>query len=539
MNTRILIGALTALLIASILAAPAAMAADWGAFQKDKHNTGLTSDKAPITNPYGNGISWEKSFAFGGWSGFDEAPVVVGDTVYVVGADNKVRAMNKTTGVLKWETPTSGGGFLLGNMGAGDGTIFVPTSDGKIFGINDATGVVEWSATESGQMNTPVVYDDHKIYFGDSGGNNAYYCYSDDGTEIWQRTSTSGSGYYWAGAATIGDYLVYGDDAGHLTSVYKASGNTVEEMDVSAEFGVTANEIRSSICYVEDLDRIYFTSKGGYIYALGMNDDGTFDTIDKHHEEVGYSTSTPAVHNNKVYVGAGGVSGGGNGLSCLDADLTNVDWHFAAAAGAVQSSPAITTAYDDGDGEVYIYFTTNTNVGKVYCVNESGVEQWSWGESGKTSYTLCGVAISDGWIFYGTDSKYVFGFATTESLLEPCLGICYAGTICEGTQIMVDVPCWECLTGEDRSWKPTTNCPDRELQCPDTCIVGECPACANGIDDDGDGLIDCNDPQCACCCDWTEDDNNPTPCVPELATFTLLALGLVMLVGIVRFGRRG
>ncbi len=412
MNRLNMIKAVITLTMVAIMLTGTAAATDWSAFQKDSHNTGLTSDKAPITNPYGNGISWERSFA----ANFDEAPVVVGDTVYVVGADNKVRAMNKTTGDVKWETSTSGGGFLLGNMGAGNGMIFVPTSDGKIFGIDDATGAVVWSATESGQMNTPVVYDDHKIYFGDWGGNNAYYCYSDTGTEIWQRTSNSGSGYYWAGAATIGDYLVYGDDAGHLTSVYKTNGTIVHEIDVSTEFGVTANEIRSSICYVESLDRIYFTSKGGYMYALGMNNDGTFDTTDKHHAYIGYSTSTPAVYNNKVYVGAGGMYGGGDGISCLDANLTDEDWHFAAAAGAVQSSPAITTAYDDGDGEVYIYVTTNAAAGKVYCVNELGVEQWSWGESGKTDWTLCGVAISDGWIFYGTDSKYVFGFATTESL---------------------------------------------------------------------------------------------------------------------------
>ncbi|NPE28726.1 PQQ-binding-like beta-propeller repeat protein [Methanococcoides sp. SA1] len=412
--TKLFVGILLVMLLI-----PAASASDWDQFQKDNYNNGLTSDKAPITSPIGNGISWEQSFSFAGWSGIDEAPIVLGDTVYVVGGDNKVRAMDKTTGTVKWETATSGGGFLLGNMGAGNGMVFVPTSDGKIFAINADSGIVEWSATESGQMNTPVIYDDHKIYFGSCLGKNAYYCYSDTGTEIWERVSTSGSGYYWAGAALIDEYLVYGDDAGHLTSVYKVNGTTIQEMDVSAEFGVTVNEIRSSICYVEDLDRIYFTSKGNYIYALGMNNDGTFDTTDKHHANIGYSTVTPAVYNGKVYVGAGGMYGGGAGISCLDADLTDEDWHFAAEAGGVQSSPAITTAYDDGDGEIYIYFTTNTAAGKIYCVNESGVEQWSWGESGKTDYTLCGVAISDGWILYGTDNKYVFGFATTGSLAVP------------------------------------------------------------------------------------------------------------------------
>ena len=399
-----------------LLIPTAVSASDWDRFQKDNYNSGVTSDKAPITNPVGNGISWEKSYSFGGWSGFNTAPVVVGDLVYVVGADNKVRSLYKINGTEKWEASTSGSGFLLANMAAGNGSIFVPTRDGKIFAIDQDTGIVQWSATvTSGQLNTPVVYDDHKVYFGEWYGNNKYYCYSDDGTKLWDRTSTSGSGYYWAGAAIIGDYLIYGDDKGYLTSVYKANGTTVDSLNVSAEFGVTSNEIRSSINYVEDLGRIYFTSKGGYIYVLGMNADGTFDTSDKHHAYVGYSTSTPAVYNGKVYVGAGGMYGGGNGLSCLDEDL-NGEWDFVAAAGQVQSSPAITTAYDEGDGEVYIYFTTNAAAGKVYCVNESGVEQWSWGQSGKTDYTLCGVAISDGWIFYGTDNKYVFGFATSESL---------------------------------------------------------------------------------------------------------------------------
>lgn len=121
-----------------------------------------------------------------------------------------------------------------------------------------------------------------------------------------------------------------------------------------------------------------------------------------------------------------------------------------------------------------------------------------------------------------------------------CLGDCYDGTTCEGTLIAENVPCWECLIEADRSWGPTTNCPDREMYCLEgTCITGTCPACANGVDDDDDDLIDCDDPECACCCDATEDNNDPTPCVPELATFTLLGSGLMMVAGLIQYRRRG
>ncbi|WP_245860022.1 PKD domain-containing protein, partial [Methanosarcina spelaei] len=91
-------------------------------------------------------------------------------------------------------------------------------------------------------------------------------------------------------------------------------------------------------------------------------------------------------------------------------------------AGVVQSSPAISTYYDDGDGEVYIYFTVNSATGGVYCLkdltNSTSPELvWSYSDKSKTAYTLQGVAISDGWIYFGTDKKYVFGLTTAKSLL--------------------------------------------------------------------------------------------------------------------------
>jgi hypothetical protein len=126
---------------------------------------------------------------------------------------------------------------------------------------------------------------------------------------------------------------------------------------------------------------------------------------------------------------------------------------------------------------------------------------------------------------------------------EACLGDCYDtpadGTNCTGKIIARNVTCNECLSaGTAASWHPTTRCPDRDLYCPDWCF-NECPACADGIDNDRDGLIDCpEDDGCACCCDYTETPDEGEPCVPELPTIALTGIGILSLVLWVR-SRRG
>ncbi|WP_011306969.1 PKD domain-containing protein [Methanosarcina barkeri] len=447
------------LLLFLVTATMPALGSDWTQFQKDVYHAGVTTDRAPITDPTDYLLSW--NYSLGG--NIDSAPLVAGEMMYVLAGNNHIYAFDRTTGSLAWEQSTSGSaGFTIGSAAVGNGIIFVPTSDGKIFAFDAKTGTLKWNKTVGSgkQLDTPITYSEGKIYFGEAMGGHKYYCYDEEGNEIWSRTSTTQTStqgsYYWAGAAVIGDNLIYGDDDGHIISVNKDTGADISEIDVSEEFGVTCGKIRSSVLYVEELKRIYFTSTGGYCFAIGFNPaDGTFNTNDKHSEKVWYSTTTPTYYKGRIYIGTGAqMYSAGKGVYCLDSDLSGVIWNY--PANVVQSSPALSTYYDDGDGEVYIYFTVNNATGGVYCLKDlagstSPELVWSYKDAKKTQYSLQGVAISDGWIYFGADKKYVFGLTTKDSQASTAPSASFSGSPLSGNSPL-EVQFTDKSTGAPTSW---------------------------------------------------------------------------------------
>ena len=451
----VIIGAI--LVISAVAVIPAAVASDWQQFQKDEVNIGRTTDSAPIQyadladedvwRTLTRGIATDSDAFYG----IDTVPIVVGDYVYVIAGDSDIAEFfkcyknNGTKVGGNWPVNVSPpGGFQLATPAYGHGrntgthTIFVANTGygtahpQKLYAINASDGTERWNVTVStaqyGQLNTPITYynnsDIELIFFGEwiSSGDELpkYYCYNvtanattTNNTKVWERASTSGGGYYWAGAAVIGDYLVYGDDKSNVTSVYLINGTTVDELNISTLWtNFDAKEIRSSITWNETGEtpgygHIYFTSKGGYCYALGFNKStGEFNTSDKWRSNIGYSTSTPAVYDGRVYVGQGPFGDNGK-LYCLDESDGSEKWNFT-PNGGVQSSPALSIQGSD----VYIYFTTNCQNGRVYCLDKNGNEMWHYEteEAGTSSgYILQGVAISDGRVFFGNDGGYLYG----------------------------------------------------------------------------------------------------------------------------------
>jgi len=134
-----------------------------------------------------------------------------------------------------------------------------------------------------------------------------------------------------------------------------------------------------------------------------------------------------------------------------------------------------------------------------------------------------------------TTEDGTFTCGTPEPEPETCLGDCYNQL---GQLIYTNVNCSVCLAESGNKWI-NNPCPDSDSGC--TCLSQEwteCPQCCDGIDNDNDGLVDWpNDPKCGCCIDENETNGDvscPPPCIPELPTFTLMSLGVLGMLLLVR-----
>jgi outer membrane protein assembly factor BamB len=437
--TTILMVCLTLLLVA---VAQPALGSNWPQFQKDQVHSGVTNDSAPIADP-NTTISWEHDHPIpsGNMSGIDTSPIVYNGSVYAVIAGGNLTKyyLNGTAAGGNWPvnfvTTPSQYDFQNAAPAAGNGYIFVldtgyegsPAHD-DLYAINATTGAISDSVNVSDssfQFSTPVTYVEASngskfVLFGSVKMTNwtpsegVYYCYNvTDPTNLtlcWSHSSSTG--YYWAGSAVVGDYAVFGNNSGWLISVNYGTGLTVDQVNVSEVYDVDAQEIQSSVTYSAETGRIYFTSKGGYCYALGFNaDTGSFITADNWSKSIGHSTSTPAYYNDRIYVGNSTIdyyvpSYEGN-LWCLNETNGAEIWNT--PVGPVQSSPAVSAFY--GPGNEHIYVTTNSPTGGIYCVDSSGDVAWSEISSGSNCYSLAGAAISGGWVFYGNDDGYLHGRA--------------------------------------------------------------------------------------------------------------------------------
>jgi outer membrane protein assembly factor BamB len=354
------------------------------------------------------------------------------------------------------------GGFELSVPAYHDGIVYVASSSssagngsGRVNAIYANNGTIReyaYYGLSGFQLNTPVTYADGKIYLGNSKIPN-------DNCTYWNRTAPHPTGYYWAGAAIVGDYIIYGDDTANVTCLNKDTGAFVDYINVSEQCGVTpVEEIRSSIVWNENTGRIYFTGKkqspcSGHTYAVAFNSTtgdlggdgaeggGNCEWV----TDIDYTTSTPVVYGDKVYVCMGGMYGGdAKVLKCLDEVYGNILYTYDIPDGASQASPAVSVF----GGHVYIYFTTNMYNGSTYCVEDTGTgfnEKWVWNPP-DDQYILQGMAISDGMVYFGTDAGYVYAL---KSGLEQFEIPIYSGKNLIAIPLVQDDPTLNAVFGDD------------------------------------------------------------------------------------------
>ena len=362
------------------------VSSSWPTFRGGNDNNGVVNFKTP-TQRDNAVLSWASKIGAGYDKEAVSCPILITQDGYdylIVYSGAKIFKVDAITGqTVATGTMQDASAYAINSPTYGDGMIFVGLSDGRVQAFDADTLESLWVYADplEGQPNCPIVYHNGYVYTGFWKGEDKdanFVCLSatdedpnDTGEEklpTW--TYTTKGGYYWAGAYVNDKYVMVGTDDGE--DGYRSPTGKLLVLDkttgalVVTKTGYTG-DIRSNIAYVDG--RIYFTSKGGYLYSEVVGEDGKVDAAQSKAVKLsGMSTSTPVVHNGRAYVG---VSGSAQFTAYSGHNITVIDltsWKIAYSVetkGYPQTSGLLTTAYENVDGYTYVYFIDNFTPGMM------------------------------------------------------------------------------------------------------------------------------------------------------------------------------
>ena len=320
----------------------------------------------------------------------------------------------------------------------GDGTLQYVDTYAQVAALQKVTGIetndagaagVEHPSIVSGitgQINTPITTDGTYLYLGTWSGNSAQPYYQVKISDSSYKTFTPASnGFYWAGAAVVGDYVYFGSDGVKLywrsVSDFAATGGIVELPAVNSN---AAGNVRSSI--MVDGTKIYFTSQypsgssfgnfycfnagsGEPTFAWGANIQATYNGT----TYSGNCTSTPVIAaSGNIYVGFySGFTAGGLMKITAPTSGTVGTASLITVSGAAFTQPVQCTpvVYTSGNYD-YFYFNTNSGTGAGYCfrVSKTGTNASQRWKTDNDTYALGGMAISNGYAVFGNDYNHLY-----------------------------------------------------------------------------------------------------------------------------------
>ena len=371
---------------------------DWPLFRKNDENNGVVDVRTPITAE-DTVLVWANKLGEGYSGGAVGSPIIVGGYLYTYSGTTIMKVDKETGLVLKTGTMVGGSAFAINCATYAEGMIFIGLANGRVQAFNAETLESLWVYRDAlgGQPNCPIAYADGYIYTGfwnQETKQANFACLSvtdEDATKTneaklptWTYTH---NGFYWAGAYVNSDFvLVTTDDGaeeyvtgrGSILSLNPKTGKLIDSLQAT-----NVGDLRSSVCYDEETEAYYFTSKGGDLYQVKVNADGTFTkgSLRRLHLDNGadsasappMSTSTPVIANGRAYIGVSGTSQftaySGHNITVVDLSTFSIAYSVP-TMGYPQTSGLLTTAYQDKDGYNYIYFIDNFTPGKLRVIRD-------------------------------------------------------------------------------------------------------------------------------------------------------------------------
>ena len=397
----------------------------WPSFRGSDDNMAIMDAKTPRTADETKTL-WNTKLT-SGWDRVSNT-LIVGDNLYAL-AGKEIKKIDKATGnVIATGALASDNSWYDGRLAYGDGMLFATVDKGRVQALNADTLESLWVSEElGGTTATPISYKDGYVYTGISQGSSSanavtYLCLSatDEDPSATNEVKyptwiyrAEGTGCYWAGAYLSGDVIVFGSDAGVLTSCNAKTGKVISTFQADGQ-------IRSSIAYADG--NLYFSTTAGKVYSVPMGADGALDGGSAKSGQVDgmtKSTSTPVVFNGRLYIGGGSSSFSSGVVAVMDA-ATMSTVYSANVQGYVQSSALLSTAYAADGGKVYAYFTYNYNPGGILVLEdaagqtEAKVSNLFVPEGSLAQYCLCSpICDSDGTLYYNNDSGVLMAIGRT------------------------------------------------------------------------------------------------------------------------------
>ena len=423
------------------------VSADWGNFRGSDTNMGITDAMTPISKD-DTTLLWNAKLS-SGWSDAPSVQIIVDDSLIVM-AGKKIYKLNLKTGeTLKTGEMAAAPSYGYTPPIYAEGMIFTPLGDGTIQAFNAKTLESLWIYKDSmgGQSLSPLTYSNGYIYTGfwnRETGDAHYVCLSVTDEDVTKSDEAKHAtwvhkqkgGYYWAGSVAIGNYIIVGSDDGDasgtngdsvLTVYNQETGKVISQLELTG-----AGDQRSSIAYDKESDRLYFTTKGGYLCSAKVDKkSGKISGLKK----VNYnaqSTSTPIVYKGRVYFGVGSGFGSNPNQNFVAADAETLQPIFKVnLKGYPQCSPLLSTAYES-EGYLYFYMTYNNNPGGISMIkvkndpkSQSDAELIElYDAEGFQNYCISSIICDkNGTLYYKNDSGNIFAvglpdYKTVRNLID-------------------------------------------------------------------------------------------------------------------------
>lgn len=182
----------------------------------------------------------------------DISPISGAEIIYSASGDGLVSAFSAEDGTEIWQTDC--GSSIVSKLSLGQ-NLYVGLADNRISAIDKNGGAIKWDRQFDFQIHGGVMESDNRIYFGATDG--SIYCLaSTDGSVIWKYRT---EGIVTATPVVYGDFLLVGSHDRHFYSLGRIDGILIDRRRLEGPV-IQAAAI--------DNDRIFVTCRANRLYCF-------------------------------------------------------------------------------------------------------------------------------------------------------------------------------------------------------------------------------------------------------------------------------